>query len=46
MQEIRDRLLLDGSEVVGSTPQELAAHIDSEPARRAGVIRTAGLRNP
>jgi tripartite-type tricarboxylate transporter receptor subunit TctC len=46
MPEIRDRLLLDGSEVVGSTPQELAAHIDRELARWAGVIRTAGLRNP
>jgi tripartite-type tricarboxylate transporter receptor subunit TctC len=34
----------EGSEAVGSTPQQLAAHIKSEHARWAKVIRDAGIK--
>ncbi|HEX2829376.1 MAG TPA: tripartite tricarboxylate transporter substrate binding protein [Burkholderiales bacterium] len=43
-QEMRDRLSADGSEPIGSTPQELAEHLRAETARYNKVIRAIGLK--
>jgi tripartite-type tricarboxylate transporter receptor subunit TctC len=42
--EVRERLLVDGSEAIGSTPQELADHIAGEIARWGKVIKSIGLK--
>jgi len=42
--EVRERLAGEGAEVIGSTPEEFAAHIKSELARMGKLIRGAGLR--
>jgi tripartite-type tricarboxylate transporter receptor subunit TctC len=42
--EMRERLAADGSEPIGSTPQELAQHIAAETARYAKLIKTMGLK--
>jgi tripartite-type tricarboxylate transporter receptor subunit TctC len=38
------RIAAEGSEAVGSTPQQLAAHIKAERARWAKVIKEAGIK--
>ena len=43
-EELRERLAADGSETVGGTPQELAAHIAAEIARWSAVIKALGLK--
>ena len=43
-QEVKDRLSADGSEAVGSTPDEFGAHIKSEIAKWSKVVREAGIR--
>jgi tripartite-type tricarboxylate transporter receptor subunit TctC len=42
--EMRKLLAADGSEAVGSTPQEAAQHIHGEIARYTKVIRAIGLK--
>ena len=42
--EVKERLATQGAEVVGSTPQEFAAHIRAEAARWSKVIKAAGIR--
>jgi tripartite-type tricarboxylate transporter receptor subunit TctC len=42
--ELRDLLGAQGSEVIGSTPEEFAAKIKSESAKWAHVIKTANIR--
>ena len=43
-QEVKDLLSRDGTEVVGSSPQEFAAAIKAEMASMAKVIKAAGIR--
>ena len=43
-QEMRDRLAADGSEPIGSTPHELARHINAEIARYSKLIKAIGLK--
>lgn len=43
--ELKERLAADGSEPVGSAPQQFAAFIRNEVARMAKVIADAGIRN-
>jgi tripartite-type tricarboxylate transporter receptor subunit TctC len=43
-QEVKDVLARDGTEVVGSSPQEFAAAIDAEMATMGKVIKAAGIR--
>jgi tripartite-type tricarboxylate transporter receptor subunit TctC len=42
--EVRQRLLNDGAEPVGSSPDEFAAYLRSETAKWAKVIQTAGIK--
>ena len=42
--EMMKRLVADGSEAVGSTPAEFAAHIRAEHAQWSRVIKQAGIR--
>jgi len=42
--EVRGRLAGEGAEVIGSTPEEFAAHIKSELARMGRLVRGAGIR--
>jgi tripartite-type tricarboxylate transporter receptor subunit TctC len=42
--ELRDRLSADGSEALGSTPQETARHIASEIRSYGKLIKTIGLK--
>ena len=42
--ELRERLQADGSEPIGSTPQELADHIAGEIARWTKVVKAIGLK--
>ena len=43
-QEVKDLLFRDGTEVVGSSPQEFAASIKAEMASMGKVIKAAGIR--
>ena len=43
-QELRDLLGAQGSEVIGSTPEEFTAKIKAESAKWANVIKTANIR--
>ena len=42
--EVARRIAAEGSEAVGSTPRQLAAHIGSERARWQKVIKEAGIK--
>ena len=42
--EVSRRVAAEGSETAGSTPQQLAAHIQSERAKWAQVIKQAGIK--
>jgi len=42
--ELRERLQADGSEPIGSTPQELGEHIAGEIARWTKVVKAIGLK--
>lgn len=42
--EVATRIAADGSEPVGSTPQQLANHIKAERAKWVKVIKSAGIR--
>ena len=43
-QEVKDLLFKDGTEVVGSSPQEFAASIKAEMTSLGKVIKAAGIR--
>ena len=43
-QEVRDVLFRDGTEIIGSSPQEFAASIKAEMASLGKVIKAAGIR--
>jgi tripartite-type tricarboxylate transporter receptor subunit TctC len=43
--EVKERMAADGAEPVSSTPQELAAYLNSEMARWAKVIRQSGANS-
>jgi tripartite-type tricarboxylate transporter receptor subunit TctC len=42
--EVRERLVSEGAEVIGSTPEAFAAHIAAELARTGKLVRAAGIR--
>ena len=42
--EMRDRLAADGSEALGTTPQEADRHISAEIARYTKLTRAIGLK--
>lgn len=42
--EVRQRLLNDGAEPIGSSPDEFAAYLRNETAKWAKVIRAAGIK--
>jgi tripartite-type tricarboxylate transporter receptor subunit TctC len=42
--EVGQRLAAEGAEVIGSTPEEFGAHIKTELARVAEVVRAAGIK--
>ncbi len=42
--DVRDRLIADGTEPVGSTPEEFASYIKSETEKWARVIKAAGIK--
>jgi tripartite-type tricarboxylate transporter receptor subunit TctC len=42
--EVRERLIADGTDPVGSTPEEFAAYIKSETDKWAKVIKAAGIK--
>ena len=42
--DMRERLAADGSEALGSTPQETAAHISAEIARYTRLTKAIGLK--
>ena len=42
--EVRDRLVADGEDPVGSTPEEFAAYIRSETIKWAKVVKAVGLK--
>jgi tripartite-type tricarboxylate transporter receptor subunit TctC len=44
LPELRDRLIADGAEPAGNTPDEFAAYIKRELARWSAVIKSAGIR--
>ena len=43
-REIKDRLATDGSEPVGSMPDEFGAHIQAEITKWGKVVRASGMR--
>lgn len=45
LQDIRERLAADGSEAVGSTPEAFAAHLKTEVAKWAKVVKAAGIKS-
>lgn len=42
--DVKERLAADGAEAVGNTPEQFAAHIKSEIARWAPVVRASGAK--
>lgn len=44
LPEVRERLAADGSEAVGSTPQELERHLAAELGRYSKLIKAIGLK--
>jgi tripartite-type tricarboxylate transporter receptor subunit TctC len=45
-EEVRSKFLAQGAEPVGDTPQDMAAFLEQERARWAGVIEKAKLKAP
>jgi tripartite-type tricarboxylate transporter receptor subunit TctC len=43
-EEIRKRIVADGGDPVGSTPEEYAANIEREEGRWAELIKKLGLK--
>lgn len=44
LPDVQARMAADGSEGVGNTPAQFAAHVKAESARYADVIRSAGIK--
>lgn len=44
LPDVRERFASIGAEPIGSSPEELAAHLKSEMARWAGIIRDRGIK--
>lgn len=44
MADVRDRLAVEGAMIVGGTPQDALAHIESEIARWTKVVKAAGIK--
>lgn len=42
--DVKERLLAQGVEPVGSTPEQFTAHIESEMARYAAVVKSSGAK--
>ena len=42
--EVRDRLVADGADPVGSSPEEFAAYIRSESVKWAKVVKDVGIK--
>jgi len=42
--EVRDRLVADGADPVGSTPEEFAAYLRAETVKWAKVVKAIGIR--
>ena len=42
--EVQSRLAADGSEAVGSTPEQFGAHVKAEVAKWSKVIKEAGIK--
>jgi tripartite-type tricarboxylate transporter receptor subunit TctC len=42
--DVRERLLADGADPVGNTPEEFAACIRSETTKWAQVVKDAGIQ--
>ena len=45
LPDIRERLAREGSEVVASSPDELAAHMRAEMMKWAQIVKSAGIRS-
>jgi tripartite-type tricarboxylate transporter receptor subunit TctC len=43
-REMKDRINMEGGEVVGSSPEDFAKHIKSETEKWAKVIKAAGIK--
>ena len=43
--DVKEKFINTGSEVVGSTPEELLSAVKSEISRMGKVIKEAGIRN-
>lgn len=44
LPDVRERLSAEGAVIVGGTPQQAMAHIESEIARWGKVVKTAGIK--
>lgn len=44
LNDVREKLMSDGSEVIGSTPEEFSAYMKTDIERLAKLIATLGLR--
>ena len=42
--DVRERLINDGAEVIGNSPEEFAAYMASEMTKWAKVARDAGIK--
>ena len=44
LAQVRDRLVADGADPVGSSPEEFAAYIRSESVKWAKVVTDVGIK--
>ena len=43
LQDLREKLAVDGAEIVAGTPEELTAFIRAETVKWAAVVKAAGI---